>query len=284
MRSALLRLFSMLIVCGISFGFPAPTLEYVTISHPESLIGDTRLQDINNSGQIVGFYDQLYGFIYYRGTFTGLLYPGKQETKPWGINDQGQIVGTYLFEGKTYGFLYHRGVFSTLDLPGAPNTYAYNINNRGQIVGDCIYEGVPSGWLYEKGRYVILRFPGAVETNARGINDRGQIVGNYSMPGGLPIGFLYVGGQYHSFPEVAGASGPRFWDINSRGQIVGQIWGPGRAFVLYRDAATILQIPDSRATLGRGINDHGQVVGFYNVEIEDDDETTHIERFGYWVR
>lgn len=55
-----------------------------------------------------------------------------------GINDGGQIVGTYEDENREYrrqGFLYDAGVFTTLDVPDAFVSQAHHINDRGQIVG-----------------------------------------------------------------------------------------------------------------------------------------------------
>jgi uncharacterized membrane protein len=61
---------------------------------------------------------------------------------PSGINNRGQIVGSYLDPGGTNpgqgGFLYAAGVFTLLDVPfsGAIGAAPLGINDQGQIVGD----------------------------------------------------------------------------------------------------------------------------------------------------
>src|SRR5205807_504414 len=70
-------------------------------------------------------------------TFHGGIATG---TSAQDINDVGQVVGYYagLYNGVggTYGFLYSGGTYTTLDVPaGTGHTFAYGINNAGQIVG-----------------------------------------------------------------------------------------------------------------------------------------------------
>src|ERR1035438_9058537 len=66
-----------------------------------------------------------------------------------GINDLGQIVGSY-GSFPYHGFLYSGGTYTPLNAPGATNsTVAYDINNLGQIVG--LYQdssGAEHGFLY----------------------------------------------------------------------------------------------------------------------------------------
>ena len=64
-------------------------------------------------------------------TFTTIDVPGAP-TNSAGINDTGQIVGTF-FAG-THGYLLSGGTFTTIDVPGAP-TNSTGINAMGQIVG-----------------------------------------------------------------------------------------------------------------------------------------------------
>jgi hypothetical protein len=77
------------------------------------------------------------GFVLDRGRFTTFSVPGAPITLPFGINDQGQIVG-YSFSDPTAptpsGFLRDaRGRFTAINRPGAIGTAAFDINNRGQI-------------------------------------------------------------------------------------------------------------------------------------------------------
>jgi probable HAF family extracellular repeat protein len=108
--------------------------------------------DINNVGQIVGYYldsstpAHAHGFIYENGAYTTLddpLAAGTSTTGEFvgsfitGENDNGQIVGYYTdASGKNHGFLYDGGTFTTIDNPsGTGGTQLNGINNSGEIVG-----------------------------------------------------------------------------------------------------------------------------------------------------
>jgi hypothetical protein len=61
--------------------------------------------------------------------FTTLDVPGAASTFALGINDAGQIVGSYSDGARDHGFLLDTdGSYTTLDAPGAIHTYAYGIN------------------------------------------------------------------------------------------------------------------------------------------------------------
>jgi hypothetical protein len=179
--------------------------------------GGTSASGINNTGQIVGSYSvigvspithQGYGFIYNRqdGTYTTLddplavhggVVPG---TSAQGINDVGQVVGSYtgffsdVGPSGTFGFLYSGGTYIALNVPGATQTYAYGINNAGQIAGYYTTGSVSHGFIYDGSTYTTLDDPlaGPGGTFAYGINNAGQIVGSYNDASGIGShGFLY---------------------------------------------------------------------------------------------
>src|SRR5262249_22268165 len=66
-------------------------------------------------------------------TFTTIDVPGASFTEAHGINDAGQIVGS--FTDGDHGFLKDAATFTTIDAPGAILTGALGINDAGQIVG-----------------------------------------------------------------------------------------------------------------------------------------------------
>jgi hypothetical protein len=81
----------------------------------------------------------LFGMVspaYARYSFTPIDVPWADpgNTDPYGINDAGQISGTY-YDGSYHGFLYSHGTYTPLNVPGAVATYATDINDQGQIVG-----------------------------------------------------------------------------------------------------------------------------------------------------
>jgi probable HAF family extracellular repeat protein len=62
--------------------------------------------------------------------------PGAIFTEASGINDAGQIVGSFADNsGFGHGFLDTGGSFTQIDVPGAIFTEASGINDAGQIVG-----------------------------------------------------------------------------------------------------------------------------------------------------
>jgi uncharacterized membrane protein len=114
-------------------------------------------------------------------------------TVAYGVNDLGQIVGSYAPFGNPYYFIDKGGIFTTLppiggsDLIGAVN----GINSTGQIVGSCSNGTLTGelGFVYSDGVYTTLSDPSAVgsvasggngaQTLAFGINNLGQVVGWY---------------------------------------------------------------------------------------------------------
>src|SRR6188472_4285839 len=69
-------------------------------------------------------------------TFTSIDFPGAFSTNASGINDRGDIVGSYQDANFVFhGFLYDGRHYITINFPGASSTFASGINDRGDIVG-----------------------------------------------------------------------------------------------------------------------------------------------------
>jgi probable HAF family extracellular repeat protein len=154
----------------------------------------------------------IYGFTYSNGTWTTLADPsatggtvgnplsGSNENGTYvtGVNNLGQIVGSFDDSNGTHGFLYSDGTWTTLDDPAATGgTFATGINDFGQIVG-YYFDGTGShGFLYNGNTYITFDDPlatggpslGPGNTFGYGINDSGQIVGKYFAADG-EHGFL----------------------------------------------------------------------------------------------
>jgi hypothetical protein len=152
-----------------------------TTNLPWNLLG------INDSGQIVGT-----NFILNGGNLTTLSVPGAIVTLAYGINNAGQVVGSY-YDGTTdHGFLLSGGTYTTINVPSADRTEVRGINNLGQIVGEYYnvllagggykYENV---FLYGGGIFTTIDDPAGTDTVLSGINDQGQIVGLYETAGGV---------------------------------------------------------------------------------------------------
>jgi uncharacterized membrane protein len=155
--------------------------------------------DINNRGEIVGFYNDdqgvtTTGFLRTRrGRFVDIDVPGSLVTGPLKINDRRQIVGIFVDAGGgVHGIRWDEGEFTTIDVPGAAATVVFGIDNHGQTVGSYIdARGAYHGFLRD-GRGAITTLPEAPGadpasggTQPASINDRGQIVGlAYDAQGG----------------------------------------------------------------------------------------------------
>jgi hypothetical protein len=148
-----------------SFVWNRATNRYHTLDNPlaEAVGGWTLLTGINDAGQIVGYYNTLknvpweqYQFLYDRGVFTPIEYPGADETHITGLNNDGDILGWYRsFSSGCPGtcvFVLHRGEYYTIDLPLPDN--------------EPRPDGAPAGM--------------ASLISLGGLNDRGQFVGRYS--------------------------------------------------------------------------------------------------------
>jgi uncharacterized membrane protein len=147
-------------------------------------------------------------------------------TEAYGINDRGQIVGSYLDANINFhGFVLSKGVYTTLDdLNGVVGTTsAQGINDQGQIVGYYADNTGVHSFLLSKGVYATLDDPDAVAawgTLAYGINNQGQIVGYYGDNTGFH-GFVLSKGVFTPLDAPNDVGGTYANGINDRGQIVG---------------------------------------------------------------
>ena len=185
------------------------------------------------------------------------------ETWAYGINNSGDIVGSYSDGVATYwGFLDVGGTFTTIN-PGAVETWAYGINDSGNIVGPFWDGSTYWGFLDVGGTFTTVDSGFYVTVGAYGINNSGQIVG-YDFDGSTYRGYLDVGGNVTTigFP---GAVYTQAYGINDSGNIVG-LYRDAKGFHGFVDAGgnfTTVDFPGSSNTQAFGINNSGDVVGTY---------------------
>ncbi len=139
--------------------------------------------DIEDADVVGGSGTKSYSF-----TYTTIDYPGACGTFAYGINNSGQIVGSWSQPGtgispcdpaaSSRGYLYTDGAFTNVDFPGAVSTMAVGINNLGTIVGQWMDQNSNThGFLLINGSYSSLDYPNALITVPYGINDDNQIAG-----------------------------------------------------------------------------------------------------------
>jgi uncharacterized membrane protein len=224
------------------------TGRYTILADPPGTSGDGltyEAVDINNRGEIVGFYNDdqgstTTGFLRARsGRFVDIVVPGSQVTGPLKLNDRRQAVGIYLDAdarpnpdgtmppGVVHGFLWDDGGYQTIDVPDAAATAALGINNHGQMVGSYIdAQGTYHGFVRDRNGAVttLPEAPGADAasggTQPASINERRQIVGlAYDAQGGSRA-FLFERGRFRMI-DGPRAVYTRALDANNSGQIVG---------------------------------------------------------------
>src|SRR5271157_517518 len=189
-------------------------------------------------------------------TFTTINVPGAAWTNVNGINDAGQIVGSYQDASFNFhGFLGVGGVLTTVDQPNASSTNVNGINNSGQIVGwGSPTPGVQASggsFLDVGGVFTTINVPGEVY----GISNKGQMVGSYVDASGANHGFLNVGGVFTTVDE------PGAWltaarGVNSTGQVVGYYYGNTgvHGFLDIGGVFTTINVPGASYTYAYGIN------------------------------
>jgi YD repeat-containing protein len=218
---------------------------YINENFPGSV--QTQVTGLNNRGVTVGFWSGMnnasmsndnFGFVDVDGHFRTADFPTGSPASPpvdqlLGVNDSDVAVGFYTdANGNNHGYEYNigDGRFSTVTDPAAPGTSltAAAINDRGDVAG--VYtnpsSGNTDGFLKTHGQFIDLAVPGASSTMALGVNNSDEVVGVYTP------------------------------SDNSQA-LDGFIWTPQHGFTTLDDPHGI------GTTTINGVNDLGQVVGFY---------------------
>ena len=150
--------------------------------------------------------------------FTTIDVPGAIVTTARGVNDSGEIVGSFTDDTGSHGFLYKGGTFATLGPPGASQSDATSINNAGQIVGSFTDSAGQHGFLNVGGAFTTIDFPGADSTSALAIDNAGRILGSSSFFSN----FIAEGSSFTAFscPGIFACL-----DFNDNGRVVGVTGG-----------------------------------------------------------
>jgi uncharacterized membrane protein len=218
--------------------------------------------------------------------FTRIDPPGSTFTVSRGINNHGDMVGTfYDATGLGHGFLRTEdGQFVTIDHPKAQKvngfgTDARGINSAGEIVGDycaaapCDGVSVIKGYrlkgdaphVYDKEDFKTLETPGHVNSYLEGINSEGDIVGceHDTDTMGTMHGIVWEDGRVGRFPVSASMHN----GVNDLGEIVGFYTDlktmHAHAYLLGKHGRKQIDFPGAVNTVAWGINNRSQVVGSY---------------------
>ncbi len=271
----------------------ASSYSYQTLNNP----GDpafNQLLGINNAGTIVGYFgdgtiapNQGYTLTP-PSTYTSENFPGSAQTQVVGINAAGTTVGFYVdTAGNNFGFVNHGGTFTSVINPNTPVggtsvNQILGINATGIAVGFYTdAAGNNHGYLYNTATssYTAITLPsgfGAVSVTATGINNAGVVTGFYTDLGGATHGFSDNGGVFTSF-DAPGGTNTMLFGINNGLTAVGSFLDPTGVTMGFTDNLSthlfqIISDPNASPTAAfgvtgttvNGINDQGNLVGFYS--------------------
>src|SRR3569833_395643 len=185
-----------------------PSLRASSSGHVEELgplAGDARaqVQALNDLGQVIGLSESSSNVsravLWDHGNPTELPpLPGDDWCWPYGINNRGDVVGTYVRGNAGQAVIWSGGIPQPLSPPdAAADTDAYGINNHGDVVGI----GPNGPVIWSGGTMTNLSIiPGGYLSVATGINDRGDIFG-YSEFTDNGVQFWYRHGGRVRYPS-----------------------------------------------------------------------------------
>jgi uncharacterized membrane protein len=207
--------------------------------------------------------------------------PGATATAANG-NSTHEIAGQFRgADGNFHGFVLNKGVFTPIDVPGAvatvvpPDTIVTiinGINAPGRFTGTYGDGSTVPAVVWSKSDFTTLDPPGATRSQAGFLNAQGQVVGTYRDAAQKRHGFIWRKGTFTTFnaPNDHPLFGTVAFGINDIGQVVGNfvdIKGNNahrHGFVRSSDGVfTTLDVTDMDFTSPQGINNAGQIVGFY---------------------
>ena len=247
---------------------------YADVAVPGAVL--TIANAINDNNVVVGsFFDansSVHGFVYRKGRYEQIDYPGSSETEVLGINSNGDLVGVYQIAGPLnfHGFLRHEGQFTTIDVPQAEfGTKIFGINKDMVMVGTV---DDSQGFILKSGSFTVFNAPQLqgeeFQTQLNGINNVGWISGQV-FSGGAWRGFWFRERDI-DFLQPLGSSDNQVTGMNGRGDIVGchdatsgfvsfEVESPGKK----RDEKDAFPSQQKLASCVSGINNARVVVGNY---------------------
>lgn len=265
-----------LLLCTSAFAEDAASYNFESVKYPHDTF--TQLLGINNAEEIAGYHGVSVnkGFrLVLPNHFTSENFPGSAQTQVTGINNKKKTSGFYIDgSGVTHGFIDSNGAYFTVDYPGTAFNQLLSINDHGQAAGyysQSANNTTPDfPYIYDEfgGVFELITLPAAVNgAQATGINNLGHIVGFYVDSSNVNHGWYLNDGVLMTL-DVPDATFTQALGINNKDQIVGDfmdsaaqthgfVWQKGKGFKIVDDPSGV------GSTLVNGINDKGDLVGFY---------------------
>jgi hypothetical protein len=164
-------------------------------------------------------------FLYMQGRFVNIAPPGAVSTQAHGLNDLGEIVGTYVdSSGAQHGFLLKGTNYTVLNVPGHTLSNAWSINNQGWITIFALNANQRLDSFISKGSsYRLVNVPGAAQSIIHAIDSFGDRIYTALDSDGNEHGVFFLKGVYHKFsdPNDRNKSSTRAFGLNDKLEIIG---------------------------------------------------------------
>jgi hypothetical protein len=222
--------------------------------------------------------------------YVSINFPGAFSTQANGINNGGEIVGTYLktiCSGScaTHGFKYVNGKYTTINFPGAFSTSVNGVNDYGDIVGSYITSAdaaITHGFLLlHTGHFETLDLTGVSQSNTTplAVNKYLTVVGSYIDDSSAGVGFIWKNGSFTKVDLGGGAVQESLNGVSNPGLMVGFFSRNGQPHIFVKSGTDVDVLPNTRSKAGTmesgGVNGRGDVVGvvfghaaFYSARVE----------------
>jgi hypothetical protein len=207
--------------------------------------------------------------------FTSISYPGAYSTQLNGINNAGEVAGSYAISifanAAQQAFTEAGGSFSDITGILRARHQVGGINNAGKVAitaggGTTVMEALV--WS-PNGTTTTIIDQGGLQAHAYDVNDPGVVVGSVrSFSSGMSVAFVYQHGALNTF--TVGGLNTEAHGINNTGTIVGVTTTAPDAtgdqgFIDRGGVITALNVPGAVATDPLDINNQGDVAGsFYD--------------------
>jgi probable HAF family extracellular repeat protein len=257
---------------------------------------------VNDHGVVVGEYYATStdlkngvseGFIKQGRKYTTIDDPlGVGSSAVYGMNDHGEIVGTYQDNsGNFYGFIDQGGKFTTIADPSADlakylGTFVTGVNDSGEIVGSYFdRDSTMHAFTYKNGRYTTYTCPGAgtgpdstnpdfgdAGSNFGYVDNAGAMIGTCFEGGTSYYNYVYQNGRFNRVPDYPGSSSSWISFVTDSGESGGDYYttptvakhGPSYGYVYQKGQFTTINDPlgPYGIQLG-GANDSGAITAMY---------------------